>query len=155
MVEITFNDMFVKKTLSSFNVLGVLNIDELSYLISECAFISNLRLDILAVEEALKTKILFDFGKAEQIDEPRDDCNQIPTNDSPSFSEEEIDAIIGRTYTTRCVKRSYEEDPILIEPKRNKYRQNKMTKDKRDLLHLKDTYYLTDTALKAIFEYVQ
>ncbi|CAF3288681.1 unnamed protein product [Rotaria socialis] len=168
MVEITFNDMFVKKTLSSFDVLGVLNIDELSYLISECAFISNLRLDILAVEEALKTNILFDctssssssyfsilVGKAEQIDEPRDDCDQIPTNDSPSFSEEEIDAIIGRTYTTRGVKRSYEEDPILIEPKRNKYRQNKMIKDKRDLLHLKDTYYLTDAALKAIFEYVQ
>ncbi|CAF1657195.1 unnamed protein product [Rotaria magnacalcarata] len=168
MVEITFNDMFVKKTLSSFDVLGVLNIDELSYLISECAFISNLRLDILAVEEALKTNILFDctssssssyfsilVGKAEQIDELRDDCDQIPTNDSPSFSEEEIDAIIGRTYTTRGVKRSYEEDPILIEPKRNKYRQNKMIKDKRDLLHLKDTHYLTDAALKAIFEYVQ
>ncbi|CAF5171095.1 unnamed protein product, partial [Rotaria magnacalcarata] len=123
---------------------------------------------ILAVEEALKTNILFDctsssssshfsilVGKAEQIAEPREDCDQIPANDSPSFSEEKIDAIIGRTYTTRGVKRSYEEDPILIEPKRNKYRQNKMIKDKRDLLHLKDTYYLTDAALKAIFEYVQ
>ena len=40
-VEITFNDMFVKKTLSSFDVLGVLDIGELSYLISECALISD------------------------------------------------------------------------------------------------------------------
>ena len=168
MVEITFNDMFVKKTLSSFDVLGALDIDELSYLISECALISDLKLDILALEEALKTKILFDcissssssyfstvVGKTEQIDELRDDCDQIPTSDSPSFSEEEIDAIIGRTYNTRGVKRSYEEDPIVIEPNQNKFRQNKITKDKRDLLHLKDTYYLTDAALKAIFEYVQ
>lgn len=81
MVEITFNHMFVKKNLSSFDVLGVLDIDELSYLINKCDFISNQRLDILALEEALKTKMLFDctssssnsyfstvVGKAEQID---------------------------------------------------------------------------------------
>ncbi|CAF1571574.1 unnamed protein product, partial [Adineta steineri] len=168
MVEITFNDIFVKKTLSSFDVFGTIDVDELSYLISECALTSDLKLDILTLEEAFKTKILFDctssnssscfstiVGKVEQIDELRNDGDQIPTNDSLSFSEEEIDAIIGRTYTTRGIKRSYEEDPIVIEPNKNKYRQNKMIKDKRDLLHLKDTYYLTDAALKAIFGYVQ
>lgn len=168
MVEITFNNVFVKKTLSSFDVFGVLDIDELSYLINECALILDLKLDVLALEEALKTKILFDcascssifyfstvIGKVEQIDKCRDDCDQIPTNDSPPFSEEEMDAIIGRTYTTRGIKRSYEEDPIVIESKQNRYRQNKMDKDKRDLLHLKDTYCLTDAALKAIYEYIK
>lgn len=71
------------------------------------------------------------------------------------FSEEQMDAIIGRTYSTLGIKRSYEEDPILIGPNQNMYRQNKMSKDKRDLLHLKDMYYLTDSALKAIFQYVR
>ncbi|CAF1684123.1 unnamed protein product, partial [Adineta ricciae] len=93
--------------------------------------------------------------KAEQIDELRNQDDQVPTETSPSLSEEEIDAIVGRTYTTRGIKRSYEEDPIVIEPNRNEYRQNKMIKDKRDLLHLKDTYYLTDAALKAISQYVR
>ena len=35
------------------------------------------------------------------------------------------------------------------------YRHNKISKDKRDLLHLKDTYHLTDSAFKAIFQYVR
>ena len=30
-----------------------------------------------------------------------------------------------------------------------------MVKDKRDLLHLKDTYHLTDSALNAIFQYIR
>ncbi|CAF1471071.1 unnamed protein product, partial [Adineta ricciae] len=154
-VEITFNDTLIKKILSSFDLLGTLDIDELSYLINECTFMCDLKLDTLALEEALKTKILFDFRKAEQIDELRNQDDQVPTETSPSLSEEEIDAIVGRTYTTRGIKRSYEEDPIVIEPNRNEYRQNKMIKDKRDLLHLKDTYYLTDAALKAISQYVR
>ena len=41
-----------------------------------------------------------------------------------------------------------------MEPNQNEFRQNKMIKDKRDLFHSKDNYYLTDTALKAICEYV-
>jgi hypothetical protein len=49
----------------------------------------------------------------------------------------------------------YEEDSIPIEPNQNKYRQTKRLKDKRDLLHLKDTYHLTDSAFNAIFHFIQ
>ncbi|CAF1547595.1 unnamed protein product [Adineta ricciae] len=167
-VEITLNNVFVKKTLSSFDILGTLDIDEISNLVRRCALIYDLKLDTSVFDEALKTKILFGCAsstcnscvltvatKAERVDEACSDVDQTLANDSPTFSEEEIDAIVGRTYTTRGVKRSYEEDPIVVEPNRNMYRHNKMMKDKRDLLHLKDTHYLTDSALKAIVQYVQ
>ena len=35
------------------------------------------------------------------------------------------------------------------------YKQKKTMKDKRDLLHLKDAYQLTDTAFNAIFQYIR
>ena len=82
------------------------------------------------------------------------DYDQIPINDSHPFSAEEIDSIIGRTYSTRSIKRSYEEDSVSVEPNQNIYRQKKTMKDKRDLLHLKDAYQLTDTAFNAIFPYI-
>jgi len=167
-VEITFNNILTEKTLSSFHILGTLDVDELSYLVTECALIYDLNLDVPILEEALKTKILFDRTscsissyfltvvlKSEQVDKIQKDLDQIPVNDSHSFSVQEMDAIIGRTYSTRGVKRSYEEDPIIVEPNQNMYRRNRMIKDKRDLLHLKDTYYLTDAALNAIFQYVR
>jgi hypothetical protein len=66
-----------------------------------------------------------------------------------------MDNIIGRIYTTRGVKRSYEEDFISIEPNRNSYRQIKQIKDKRDLLHLEDTYHLTDCAFNTIFQFIR
>ncbi|CAM4803893.1 unnamed protein product [Rotaria magnacalcarata] len=81
--------------------------------------------------------------------------DQILGNDSPSFTVEEMDAIIGRTYSTRGVKRSYEEDPILVEPNKNRHRQNKMIENQRDLLHLKDTDHLTDCAFNAIFQFIR
>ncbi|CAF1544920.1 unnamed protein product, partial [Rotaria sp. Silwood1] len=82
-----------------------------------------------------------------------DDQNAV--DDHQSFSTAEIDTIIGRTYTTRGIKRSYEEDSIAIEPNRNKYREIKLSKDKRDLLHLKDTYHITDSAFNAIFQFIK
>ncbi|CAF1492503.1 unnamed protein product [Rotaria sp. Silwood1] len=167
-LEITFNDTLVKKCFSSFDLTRVLDVDELSHLIRECALIYDLSLDVPFLEEALKTKILFDrtsykfssyfltvVVKLVQIDESSKASDQIPMNDYHSFNETEMDAIIGRTYSTRGVKRTYEEDPISVEPNQNMYRRNKMTKDKRDLLHLKDTYHLTDAALNAIFQYVR
>ncbi|CAF3828298.1 unnamed protein product [Rotaria magnacalcarata] len=104
----------------------------------------DLNLDIPTLEEALKTKILFDQSP-----------DQILGNDSPSFNVEEMDTIIGRTYSTRGVKRSYEEDPILVEPNKNRHRQNKMIEDQRDLLHLQDTYHLTGCAFNAIFQFIR
>ena len=113
-VEITFNETLVSKTLSSFDLRGALNIDELRFIIKECALICNLNLDIPNVEETLKTAILFDrtsdnsssyfltFAlKCVSATEISKDYDQIPINDSHPFSAEEIDSIIGRTYSTR------------------------------------------------------
>ncbi|CAF3024272.1 unnamed protein product, partial [Rotaria sp. Silwood2] len=83
-----------------------------------------------------------------KVNEPSD------IDDSQSFCDEEIDAIIGPTYNTRGVKRLYEEDSISVEPNKNMQRQNKIIKEQRDLLHLKDTYHLTDSAFNAIFKYI-
>ncbi|CAF3937203.1 unnamed protein product [Rotaria sp. Silwood1] len=167
-VEITFNELLIKKALSSFQLSRTLDINELISLVTECALTYNLNFDLSILEEALKTKILFNDTsftlspfflnvvlKLVQVHEVQTDFDQTPANDSCSYSVEEIDAIIGRTYSTRGVKRSYEEDPILVEPNKNMHRQNKIKKDKRDLLHLKDTYHLTDSALNAIFQYVR
>ncbi|CAF4777851.1 unnamed protein product, partial [Rotaria sp. Silwood2] len=150
------------------NLSRTLDINELISLVTECALIYNLNFDLPILEEALKTKVLFNntsftFSpfflnvvlKFVQVHEVQTDFDQTPINDSFCYSIEEIDAIIGPTYITRGVKRSYEEDPILVEPNKNMHRQNKIKKDKRDLLHLKDTYHLTDSALNAIFQYVR
>ena len=167
-VEITFNQVLVKKALSFFDQLKRVDIDELSRLVTECARMNDLKFDEPILEEILKTKILFDCEscdsrsffltvslKPERVDEIDKSSDQTSVNDLHCFSVEEMDAIIGRTYDTRGIKRSYEEDPISVEPNRNVYRQNKLATDKRDLLHLKDTYYLTDSALRAIFQYVR
>jgi hypothetical protein len=166
-VEITFNEVLVKKTLSSFDLLGTLDIHELSYLITECALMYDLNLDIPSLEEIIKTKILFDHTscsssyfltvslKYVRVDEILKSTDQAPLNDSHSFSVDEIDAIIGRTYSTRGVKRCYEEDSISVDHKQNTYWRDKVIEDKRDLLHLKDTYNLTDCAFNAIFQYIQ
>ena len=158
----------VNKTLSSFDLRGALNIDELCFIIKECALICNLDLDIPNVEETLKTAILFDRTsdnsssyfltvvlKCVSATEISKDYDQIPINDSHPFGAEEIDSIIGRTYSTRGIKRSYEEDSVSVELNQNMYRQKKTMKDKRDLLHLKDAYQLTDTAFNAIFQYIR
>ena len=153
--------------LSSFD-LRVLNIDELCFIVKECALICNLNLDIPNVEETLKTAILFDRTsdnsssyfltvvlKCVSAPEISKDYDRIPINDSHPFSAEEIDSIIGRIYSTRDIKRSYEEGSVLVEPNQNMYRQKKTMKDKRDLLHLKDAYQLTDTAFNATFRYIR
>ncbi|CAF2158076.1 unnamed protein product [Rotaria magnacalcarata] len=167
-VEITFNDTLINKTSSSFDLLRTLDVDELSYLSTECALMYDLNLDIPTLEEALKTKILFDrtssslssyfltvVSKSTDADTFQESRDQILGNDSPSFSVEEMDAIIGRTYSARGVKRSYEEDPILVERNKNRHRQNKVIENQRDLLHLKDTYHLTDCAFNAIFQFIR
>ncbi len=53
------------------------------------------------------------------------------------------------------IKRLYEEDPILVEGDQNVCRQSKIEQDKRDFLHLKDTHFVTDSAMNAIFQYVR
>ncbi|CAF4454106.1 unnamed protein product, partial [Rotaria magnacalcarata] len=121
LTQITFNDTLINKTLSSFDLLRALDVDELSYLSTECALIYDLNLDIPTLEEALKTKILFDrtssslssyfltvVSKSTDADTIQESLDQILGDDSPSFSVEEMDAIIGRTYDTRGIKRSYE-----------------------------------------------
>ncbi len=102
------------------------DVDELCYLSTECASTNDLSFDLGTLEEALKTKILFDRSlcscssyfltvvlNSVQTDDTEKDLDQIPVNDPHSFSVEEMDAIIGRTYNTRGVKRSYEEDKEL------------------------------------------
>ncbi|CAF1658774.1 unnamed protein product, partial [Rotaria magnacalcarata] len=129
-----------------------LDVDELSYLSTECALMYDLNLDIPALEEALKTKILFDRTSSSlssyflTVVLKSTDADTI--QDSP-------DQILGRTYSTRGVKRSYEEDPILVEPNKNRHRHNRMIEDQRDLLHLKDTYHLTDSAFNAIYQFIR
>ncbi|CAF3894026.1 unnamed protein product, partial [Rotaria sp. Silwood1] len=163
-VEITINETLVRKALSSFDLVRALDTSEIFNLVSQCVATYDLKLNLPVFEEILKTKILFERStlnssyfltmsvnvaeKEDQIDKVNE---QSHIDDSHSFCEEEIDAIIGRTYNTRGVKRSYEEDPISVEPNKNIQRRNKIIKDQRDLLHLKDTYPLTDSAFNAIF----
>ena len=168
-IEITFNEVLVQKALSSFNITRTVDVEELSNLIQTCALSSNLKLDVVDVEEIFKTKILFDrvsqdcikssfltaIVKQIETDQILNSFDRTSVNDFPSFDSDDLDAIIGRTYITRGIKRTYKEDPISIKPNRNMYRHNKISKYKRDLLHLKDTYHLTDSAFKAIFQYVQ
>ena len=166
-VEITFNEVLVKKALLSFDLVGTLDVDEISYFATECALMYDLNLDVPILEEIIKTKILFDRTsgsssyflsvvlKFTREDDILKDTDQAPLNNSYSFSVEEMDAIVGRTYVTRGVKRSYEEDSISIESNQNIYRRNKMIKVKRDLLHLKDSYHLTDCAFNAIFRFIR
>jgi hypothetical protein len=63
-------------------------------------------------------------------------------------------AIFGRTYKTRGVRRFYREDSISIEPHWNVYHRIRTNWDRRDLLYLKDTNHLTDSAVKAIVQYI-
>ena len=167
-VEITVNDTLVKKCLSSFDLTRTIDVYELSCLVTKCALVHNIQVDVLLFEEEIKTKILFDYMsyksnpcfltvvlKFGRINETMQDSDQTLANNNTSYSVEEIDAIIGRTYDTRGIKRTYEEDPISIEPSPNMYTLNKISKDKRDLLHLKDSYHLTDSAFNAIFQYIQ
>ena len=166
-VEITFNEALVKKTLSSLDLVGTLDIGELCYLITECVLMYDIDLDVPIVKEIRITKILFDrtscssscfltvtlkyVSEAEVIKA----TDQVPLHDSPSFSVEEMDAIIRQNYSTRGVKRCYEEDPLRVVPNKNIYWRDQMIKDKRDLLQLKDAYCLTDCAFNAIFQYIQ
>ena len=75
--------------------------------------------------EILSSRLLTVVLKVEKKENtrPNDDRNDV--NDYQSFSPADIDAIIGRIYVTRGIKRSYEEDSIPIEPNRNKYREKK------------------------------
>ena len=93
--------------------------------------------------------------KYEQLNSTYKDSTHIRFDDHQILSEAEMDSIIGRSYKTRGLKRSYVEDPISIEPDRNSYRKNREKQYKRELLHLKDTYHLTDCAFNAIVNFVQ
>ena len=167
--DVTFNTPWIEKALSCLDLIGVIDVGELCGLVIECASVMRMSFDFQRMEETLKTEILCYrternpctqfmsvFLIAEQQKTNRVDSDEPATTDSSSsFSEADMDAIIGRTYETRGVKRSYEEDTISIEPNRNMYRRIKQSNDKRDLLHLKDTNHFTDAALKAIFQYVK
>ncbi|CAF4416023.1 unnamed protein product [Rotaria sp. Silwood2] len=167
-IEVTFNGAWIERVLSAFDFVGIIDVDDLCYLINECASTYNLKLDFNNLVETLKTEILCCRTKSSSNSnfltvvvrciEPnnvRKDHSQNSMNDYQSLLEVEMDSIVGRTYATRGVKRSYVEDSISIEPDRNLYRLNKEMKDKRDLLHLKDTYHLTDSAFNAIFHFIQ
>ncbi|CAF4964690.1 unnamed protein product [Rotaria sp. Silwood1] len=124
-VEITINETLVRKALSSFDLVRALDTSEIFNLVSQCVATYDLKLNLPVFEEILKTKILFERStlnssyfltmsvnvaeKEDQIDKVNE---QSHIDDSHSFCEEEIDAIIGRTYNTRGVKRS---SPFLSE----------------------------------------
>ena len=167
-VDVTFNDVWIKNALSSFDLFGEIDVDELSNVIHGCSLTLNVDLDAENIVETLKTEILSCRSslsssprlltvtfKIEKKDPNRLSTNRNAPDDGQSFSVADIDAIIGRTYTTRGIKRSYEEDSIPIEPNRNKYRETKICRDKRDLLYLKDTYHLTDSAFNAVYQFVK
>ncbi|CAF3879296.1 unnamed protein product [Rotaria sp. Silwood1] len=119
-VEITINETLVRKALSSFDLVRALDTSEIFNLVSQCVATYDLKLNLPVFEEILKTKILFERStlnssyfltmsvnvaeKEDQIDKVNE---QSHIDDSHSFCEEEIDAIIGRTYNTRGVKRSF------------------------------------------------
>ncbi|CAF1482041.1 unnamed protein product [Rotaria sordida] len=125
-VEITINETLVRKALSSFDIVRALDINEISSLVSQCVATYDLKLNLPIFEEILKTKILLERStlnssyfltmsvklaeKEDQIDKVNE---QSQIDDSHSFCEEEIDAIIGRTYSTRGVKRSFPYKEIL------------------------------------------
>ena len=60
-VEITVNDTLVKKCLSSFDLTRTIDVYELSCLVTKCALVHNIQVDVLLFEEEIKTKILFDY----------------------------------------------------------------------------------------------
>ena len=168
-VDMTFNTPLTERALSSLDRIGLIDVDELLEQVKVCASVMNREYDPYCVEEALKTEILCSriegnhqtqFITVFLVIETKDK-NERGLNDNPndhllnSFSDIDIDAIVGRSYATRGIKRSYAEDPISLEPKRNIYHRSKETNDRRDLLHLKDSHHLTDSALKAIFQYVK
>jgi hypothetical protein len=124
-VEISFNDTLINKTLSYFDLLRILDIGELSYLSTECALTYDLILNIPTLEESLKTRILFHctsdslssyfltvVSKSTDANKIQESPDQILDNNSHFFSVQEMDIIIGRTYSRRGVKRFYEEDPV-------------------------------------------
>ncbi|CAF4240426.1 unnamed protein product [Rotaria sordida] len=126
-VEITINEILVRKALSSFDLVRALDISEISNLVSQYVATYDLKLNLPVFEEILKTKILFQrstlnsnyfLTMSVNVAEKEDQINKVNEqshiDDSHFFCEEEIDAIIGRTYSTRGIKRSYEEDPISI-----------------------------------------
>ena len=164
--DITFSVTLVRETLALFKLTKVIDVCELSDLIRQSTSNIDKKLNYLDLEESLKTEILCyhtssapvcDFItialKVMDSSENRIDLSVL--DDSSCLLDESIDTIIGRNYITRGKKRSYVEDPISIEPNQNRYRKMKKMKEKRDLLHLKDTYHLIDSALKAIFQYVK
>ena len=110
-----------------------MNVDDRSFLIEVSAFTYHSNLEFENLSEVLKTEILscrttfsstirflsvLSKGKKQDDVQTNDDDDVVDNHQS--FSTAEIDAIIGHTYTTRGVKRSYEEDSIPIEPNRNK-----------------------------------
>lgn len=168
--HVTFNMAWIEKALVSLDSFGTIDVDELAKILNLCATERKTQFDLSNLEEKLKTEIL--CHRIENECQPQylsiflyfDDENitinhfskRIQRNPSDAYSDVDMDAIIGRTYETRGLKRSYEEDSFSIDSNliiENQF-SNKFV-EKRDLLHLKDTYNLTDAALKAIFQYVE
>ena len=167
-VDVTFNGVWIENALLSFDSAGEIDVDDLSDIIQECSLVLNVDLEVEDILETLKTEILSCRSslscslclltvtlKTKKKDSNRLSVDRNALDDNQSYSVADIDAIIGRTYTTRCIKRSYEEDSISIEPNRNRYRERKACQDKRDLLFLKDAYHLTDSAFNAVHQFIK
>ena len=169
-VHVTFNMTWIEKALVSLDSSGTIDVDELVKVVNLCATKRKIEFNLFNLEEKLKTEIL--CHRIENECQPQylsiflhfDNENitishhskRLQRNPSETYSDVDMDAIIRRTYETRGVKRSYEEDSFSIDSNLSIENQfaNKFL-EKRDLLHLKDTYNLTDAALRAIFQYVE
>ena len=57
-VDVTFNDVWIKNALSSFDLFGEIDVDELSNVIHGCSLTLNVDLDAENIVETLKTEIL-------------------------------------------------------------------------------------------------
>lgn len=167
-IVLTFNSSWIENTLRSFESTRVLDTSEFFQFILKHCSKAYMNLDLTSLEETIKSVLLLlhrtksvcnfitvTYNVTRQHQNYSNERTNSLDNELECATEEILNKIIGRTYETRGVKHSYEEDPISIDIVQNKRRKLKKMKDKRDLLHLKDTFHLSDSALNAIFRYIQ
>lgn len=167
-LALTFSASCVEEALRSFKSTRVFYVNDICHFILEYCSKAEIELDLAVLEHAIKCELLllhttntsrtFITVRIERIYTHQNNANETShsvDDELQCVSEEILYNIIGRMYNTRGVKHCYEEDPISTDVVRDKRRKLKKMQDKRDLLHLKDTFHLSDTALNAIFQYIQ
>ena len=166
-LEITFNRTWVLRAFDLFDVTQILDIRELIDLSLLIVSHAEIRITRIVLEEAIKTEIycyrtenstarfVTVSLKSSESDVYLSSFDTSSTEDLEVPTDDFFDRVIGRTYLTRGVKRDYKEDDDSSDNDRLRQREERKIQEKRTLLHLKDTFHLTDSAMKALFNYVQ